>query len=151
MPYVVIDTCVFVRLTGEHSNALDGVRINRDVIAISNQAISEYEVHFKPSRYLLLIFLQKLEREKIIKRFNSSFIESRLERISKNEKIHYPKDKTDRKWIELGVAVEARYILSIDYHLLVVPKILVNKHELEVVEPSSYLERINQMISDKIS
>lgn len=140
MTYIVVDTCVFVRLPREHAETLDGIRSNRDIIAVSKQAQSEYEVHFKPSRYLLLVFLQKLEREKILRKFKSSYIESALRRFLSLNQIHYPEHNSDRKWVELAVVVDARYILSTDHHLLCIHPNTINNHRLEAIEPSTYIE-----------
>jgi predicted nucleic acid-binding protein len=140
MHHIVIDTCVFVRLPGEYSNTLHCIQHNRDVIAISNEALSEYEVHFKPSKSLLLTFLQQLKSDRMIKLVNQSLIEARLERLLSSDQPQYPDHHSDRRWINLAVAINARFLISINHHFLDLPSHPWTNHILEIVEPSGYFE-----------
>jgi predicted nucleic acid-binding protein len=111
-----------------------------DVIAVTKEILKEYEGRAKPTKLLLLAFLQSLEYKGKLRSFGRSFVEAGLRRHENIRQVNYPSHTPDRKWIKTAIAVRARYVLSTNDHLLRTAPNRCNSDDIEVVEPFQYTE-----------
>jgi predicted nucleic acid-binding protein len=139
LPYVVIDTCVLVRLEGKYSKTKRCILASNDIIAISDEAMKEYGARAYPSNLVLQSFLQELNGRRKLKHCRRSFVEARVARLENSRDISYPNHRRDKKWVKLAIAVGARYILSTDSHLLELPPNPCNNHRVESIDPLNYV------------
>jgi len=139
LPYVLVDTCVLTKMGGEYRTTLDCLSITEDIIAVTKEILKEYEGRAYPSRLILQAFLQDLEGKGKLKHFNRSRIKASLRRHENHRTINYPSHPPDRKWIEVAIAISAKYIISINEHLLRIPPNRYDNETLEVVDPSEYV------------
>jgi predicted nucleic acid-binding protein len=139
VPYIVVDTCVLLRLEGEYFKTKKCILTNNDVIAFSDGAMKEYVSRAYASTIILQSFLQDLNGKGKLKHFSRSFIEAHVRRLENSRDIHYPNHSNDKKWVKLAIAVRARYILSTNRHLLELPANPCNDHRVGAVPPSDYV------------
>ncbi len=139
MPYILIDTCVFIRLKGIYKETLDCILAVCDKIACTKDIMDEYEgrAHSSPL-FHLKPFLQELENNGKLKFFPKSFVDSRLRRQENVRRINYPTHEPDKKWIKVAIAIRAKYILSTNRHLLEIASNQNNGDIIEIITPSRY-------------
>jgi predicted nucleic acid-binding protein len=137
--YIVVDTCVLIRLEGEYFQTKDCILASNDTIAYSDEAMKEYEARAHASPLILQSFLQELHGKGKLKHFKRSFIRARVERLENSRNIHYPNHSKDKKWVKLAVAIGAGYILSTNGHLLELPLNRCNDHCVRAIPPSDYV------------
>jgi len=141
LPYVLVDTSVFIRLEGAYKRTFDCIVATCDVIAYTNEILGEYRgrAHSSPL-FHLQPFLRELGNKSKLKYFKSSFVASRLRRHENIRKINYPTHSRDRKWIKAAIAIRAKYLLTTNRHLLEVPTNRYNDNIVDIIEPSKYVE-----------
>ena len=136
MPFITLDTMVFIRLQGVHNYTLKCIMSNSDVIAVTKKILNEYRGRAKPSILILQSFLKRLQQKGKIRIFKRSFIQSRIKRH--RTRVNYPSDHRDRKWINVIIAVRGTHIITTDDHLLRLAPNRCGGHTINIVEPDQY-------------
>ena len=113
----------------------------------SKKALKEYSARAIPSKLLLKRFIEKHMQTGKIKNFKESKIQAKVKRITNCRQIVYSTHKKDNKWVDLGIAASADFIISIDPDVLNLPSNPVNDHR---VYPTSPLEYVRQRIPNII-
>ena len=134
---VVIDTNVFVSsfYGGKPRKIIDLWKEGKIIIGLSNPIIEEYILVLKR-------FGQKDERnlEELINLFKSTY--NSIYIANPPELNIEIEDKDDKKFIECAVALECKYIISGDKHLLK----LKNYYDVKILSPDEFLK-----ISEKLT
>jgi predicted nucleic acid-binding protein len=136
--YILVDTCVFLRLPTDYKQTFDCFLVTSDVIAITKQILNEYGPRAYTSKLILQSFLQDLKGKNKLAFFKQSYVEARLSRHHRN--INYPSHIKDKKWVNLAIAIRANCIISKNSHLLDLPPIKTNDEFIETILPSQYTE-----------
>ena len=139
MPYIVVDTCVFTRLDGIYRVVLGCFLGTDDVIAYSKEVLNEYKGR-APDLLILMGFITRLTNAEKIKMFKRSYIDSHVKRYSRVRRINYPSHNRDRKWVNIAIAVIAKYIISTDSHLLNILPNHIENDIIKIIKPSQYME-----------
>ncbi|MCJ7423603.1 hypothetical protein MUP01_04955 [Candidatus Bathyarchaeota archaeon] len=139
MPFILVDTCVFVRLSGAYKTTLDCIMDTSDVIGWTNEIMNEYEGRAYPSMLTLQAFIQDLKNKAKWKFFSRSFVDSNFRRHKSVRTVFYPHHSPDKKWVRVAVAIRARYIISTNGHLLETPPNRINGDIVENIDPSRYI------------
>jgi len=144
LPFIVVDTCVFLRLRGIYEETYHCFMRsgNPDVIAVTREIIKEYKGRCRSSGLDLIVlrtFLQALEEKGKIRNFRQSRINSIIRSHERSNTVNYPCHNKDRKWIRVSVAVRARYIVTTDGILLKTPPNRCNDDVVEVIFPCQYM------------
>ena len=110
MPYISVDTMVFIRLPSVYKTTLDCILANTDIIAVTKKILKEYSGRAYSSKLILQSFLQKLKYRGKLAFFKRSFVESRIKRHENVRRVNYPSHPRDKKWIRVIIAVRGVYI-----------------------------------------
>lgn len=142
MPYILVDTSIFIRLNGKYEPVLECILAACDVIACTRGILNEYEgrAHSSPL-FHLLPFLRELEERGKLELVRSSYVSSRVSRYENRRTINYPSHNRDKKWVKAAIAVEAEFIVTANRHLLGVLPNRFNGDSTEILLPSQYLEK----------
>ena len=139
MPYISVDTMVFIRLEGVHKNTLNCIMSNADIIAVTKEILNEYSGRAYSGTLILLSFLKRLEQEGKIRKFGRSLVRARIKRHQNVRRINYPSHPKDKKWIEIIIAVRGKYIITCNSHLLGLRPNRCDGHTIDIVEPDDYM------------
>ena len=140
MSYILVDTCVFLRLPTAYEETLDCIMKVSDVIALTKQILKEYEGRASASRLVLQAFLEDLNQKDKIQYFRASVVTAAHRRRRRARATNYPLHRKDRMWIDTAIAVGATYIVSTNDHLL---RLRANRSDggtVEAIDPFEYKE-----------
>lgn len=138
MPYIVVDTCVFIRLPSDYKRTLDCILTTNDEIAVTKTILNEYAGRAYASNLILQAFLEYLRSEGKLKHFQSSFVAAARRRHRRAHRINYPPHEKDKKWIDVALATSARYIVSTNRHMLELQPNRCNEDPIETIDPQQY-------------
>lgn len=127
-------------MKGKYRDMLDCALVTTDIIAISKKILKEYKGRAYTSKLILQSFLLQLQHKGKLKYFKQSLVNARVRRYKNSRSVKYPPHKKDKKWIEVAIAVEARYIISTNEHLLKTAPNRFNNDLVETIEPCRYIE-----------
>jgi len=125
---------------GEFNNVLDCILNCCDTIIFSTEILKEYVPRSIPYGLFPWIFLTDLENVNKAKFRRTGYIEQRFERQNRIRKYKLPSHTQDQKWIKTAVAVEARYILTRNKHLLNLAPFRYNGDNSEIIDPVQYIQ-----------
>lgn len=139
MSLIVVDTNVIIRMNGAHKKFFECFEITKDVIFISKEILNEYEGAAKASILTLLTFLDNLMYKQKMKIINKGRIDAKYKQNTRKKNPSMPSDPSDRKFVEVAVACESKYLISCDSHLKDCDPIRWNNSECRVIEPINYV------------
>jgi predicted nucleic acid-binding protein len=138
LAYILVDTCVFLRLPAEYKKTLDCILEVGDIIVVTGKILKEYKGRASSSILLLQGFLQDLRQKGRIRFLDASVVRAACRRRTRARAVNYPPHEKDKKWVDTAIAASAPYIVSTNDHLLRLRPNRSNGGTVEVMDPSRY-------------